>query len=211
MFGARCRARRRRIDEIGRWHHTRPTVDDEFSAARVTVQLLEHLERRRGQIVEDAALVRVEVERGLVPLRTAYEEAQLPRVYWDALARELTQTLPEAWRAQALPFTAGERRDFGIWRGGDPVARISYVFIGLVLGGLCVELPFIPIWEKWFPFLLAALAWWLPTAQLAWHKQRYARALGGIVQQLTRVQPQLDGTIRTEDLLLPDKGDLRGE
>ena len=186
-------------------------MDDEFSAARVTLQILEHLERRRAQIVDDPALVRAEVERGLVPVRAAYEDAQLPRPYWDALAAELTQTLPEAWRARALEYTAGERREFGIWRGGDPVARITYVFVGLVLGGLCVELPFIPIWEKWFPFLLAALAWWLPTAQLAWHKRRYSRALGGIVLDLTRAQPQLDGTIRTEDLLLPDKGDPRGQ
>lgn len=99
------------------------------------------------------------------------------------------------------------------------MARITYVFIGLIIGGLCVEAPFIPIWEKWFPFLLAALAWWLPTAQLAWHKRRYSRALGGLVLELGRVQPQLDGTIRTEDLLLADsstarsgdKGDSRGE
>ncbi|HEX4457301.1 MAG TPA: hypothetical protein VIA18_04995 [Polyangia bacterium] len=189
----------------------------------MTVQVLEHLERRRAQIVEagaPVALVRAEVERGLVPVRTAYEDAQLPRAYFDALATELTQTLPEAWRSRALPYTTAEKRDFAIWRGGDPVARITYVFIGLVIGGLCVEAPFIPIWEKWFPFLLAALAWWLPTAQLAWHRRRYSRALGGIVLELARVQPQLDGTIRTEDLLLADstsstssrdKGDSRGE
>ena len=207
----------RSIDEIRAWPHTRPIVDDEFSAARVTVQVLEHLERRRAQIVDDATLVHAEVERSLVPVRAAYEDAQLPRAYFDALAIELTSTLPEAWRARALPYTLAERRDFSIWRGGDPIARITYVFIGLVIGGLCVEAPFIPIWEKWFPFLLAALAWWLPTAQLAWHKRRYSRALGGIVLQLTGAQPQLDGTIRTEDLLLPsstsstDKGDSRGE
>lgn len=186
-------------------------MDDEFSAAHVTVQLLEHLERRRAHIVDDPVLVRSEVERALVPMRAAYDEAHLPRAYWDALATELTQTLPEAWRSRAVTFTASERREFGIWRGGDPVARITYVFAGLVVGGLCVALPFIPIWEKWFPFLLALSAWWLPSAQLAWHKRRYAQALGGIVQQITRVQPQLDGTIRTEDLLLPEKGDSRGQ
>lgn len=189
-------------------------MDDEFSAARVTVQVLEHLERRRVQLVEDGApieLVRGEVERSLVPLRAAYADAQLPTAYFDALAAELVQTLPDAWRARALPYTTAEKRDFSIWRGGDPVARITYVFIGLVIGGLCVEAPFIPIWEKWFPFVLAALAWWLPTAQLAWHKRRYSRALGGIVLELARVQPQLDGTIRTEDLLLPDSSTSRGD
>src|SRR6201999_4014997 len=105
-------------DEIGRKPQYRATVDDEFSVARVTVQVLEHLERRRVHIVDDAALVRAEVERSLVPVRAAYDDAQLPRVYFDALATELTQTLPEAWRAHALPYTTAEKRDFAIWRGG---------------------------------------------------------------------------------------------
>ncbi len=87
------------------------------------------------------------------------------------------------------------------------MARIVYVFIGLLIGGLCVELPFIPIWEKWFPFLLAAGAWWLPSAQVAWHRRRYARAVGQIARNLARAQPVLEGTVSVDDLLLPEKGE----
>jgi hypothetical protein len=179
----------------------------EFSAQAVTLQVLEHLERHRPEIVGDEARVQHAVEQALVPVRNAYQEAELPAPYYEALASEVLATVPEAWRSVAARFTDRERRDFGVWRGGDPVARLTYVFIGLVIGGLCVALPFIPIWEKWFPFLLAAGGWWVPTAQIAFHKRRYAQALGQIAVRVAKAQPLLDGTITTDSLLLPEKGD----
>jgi hypothetical protein len=182
-------------------------VSPEFSAERVALEVLEHLERRRLTIVHDEALVRAEVFEALVPIKKAYQEAELPMAYYDALAEEIVETVPSAWRARAVAFTDGEKREFGLWRGGDPVARITYVFVALALGGLCVELPFIPIWEKWFPFVLAIAAWWLPTAQLAWHRRKYARALGGIALELASAQPRLDGTVSMAELLLPPKGE----
>jgi hypothetical protein len=179
----------------------------EFSAESVTLAVLEQLERRRAALVGDPVAVERAVSEALVPIERAYAEAELPRAYYDALSREVRATLPAAWRELSAPFCARERREFGLWRGGDPVARITYVFLGLVIGGLCVELPFIPIWEKWFPFLLAASAWWLPDLQVAWHRRRYSRALGRLAQQVGRIQPALDAAVSTEDLLLPPKGD----
>ncbi len=184
-------------------------MDEEFSAAKVTLQVLEHLERIRARIVGDEALVLAEVKEALVPIRKAYEESQLPLPYYEGLEQEIVGFVPGEWRSVALGYTGKEQREFGLWRGGDPVARITYVFVGLLIGGLCVELPFIPIWEKWFPFLLAFSAWWLPNAQVAFHKRRYARALGGISVKMAKLQPQLEGRVRMEDLLLPEKGDPR--
>ena len=179
----------------------------EFSAERVALQVLEHLERRREAIVSDPAAVEREVDAALVPVEQAYAEAELPRGYFAALQKEMRATLPAKWRALAAPFSTRAASEFGIWRGGDPVARITYVFVALVIGGLCVELPFIPIWEKWFPFLLAFGAWWLPNAQIAFHRRRYARALGGIAREIGNIQPQLDGIVSTDELLLPPKGE----
>jgi hypothetical protein len=183
---------------------------EEFSAERVTLQVLGALERKRQAIVDDEGETAAAVREALVPVRQAYDEAQLPKPYLEALTREIEQAVPAAWRAIAQPYTNREKREFGLWRGGDPVARITYVFVGLLVGGLCVELPFIPIWEKWFPFALAIAAFWLPNAQVMWHKRRYARALGSIAQRLGTAQPTLEGSIRTEDLLLPGKGDQSG-
>jgi hypothetical protein len=181
-------------------------VDEEFSAQRVTMQVLEHLERRRTEIVENDERVRAEVKEALVPIRKAYEESQLPVAYFDGLESEVLASVPAAWQSVAQPYTDRERAEFRLWRGGDPVARITYVFVALAIGGLCVELPFIPIWEKWFPFVLAVSAWWLPDAQVRWHKRRYAKALGGIVANLARAQRTLEGRVTTEELLLPEKG-----
>jgi hypothetical protein len=153
--------------------------------------------------------VQSEVKEALVPIRRAYEESQLPKTYFEGLESEVLASVPGAWQSVALPYTDREKHEFGLWRGGDPVARITYVFVALALGGLCVELPFIPIWEKWFPFVLAVAAWWLPDAQVRWHKRRYARALGGIVANLAKAQPLLEGRVSTEELLLSDKGEPR--
>jgi hypothetical protein len=184
-------------------------VTGEFAAERVALQVLEHLERHRHAIAEDSARIEREVDEAMKPVRVAYREAELPAPYLEGLEREVKTIVPVEWQAVAAPFNALEKRGFGTWRGGDLVARIVYVFIGLAVGGLCVELPFIPIWEKWFPFALAVSAFWLPTAQVAFQQRRYARALGGIAVKVGQAQLALEGRVRTEDLLLPEKGDIR--
>jgi hypothetical protein len=173
----------------------------EFSAAAVTRQVLAHLERRRADIAGDDARVRAEVGVALEPVRSAYREAELPPAYLAALEREVTAAVPAQWRRIAEPYTALEQRNFRLWRGGDPVARIVFVFIGLAVGGLCVELPFIPIWEKWFPFALAIGAWWLPDLQVRWQRRRYARALGRIVESVAAAQPALEQHVTTKELM----------
>src|SRR4051812_14419061 len=141
----------------------------EFEMGRVVTGVLEHLERHREAVVGDEAATAREVEKALEPVRAAYAESELPHTYFVALEAELRATVPAAWRSVAAPFSALEGRGFGRWRGGDLTARLVYVLGGLVLGGLVVWLPFIPIWEKWLPFALAAGGWWLPDAQVAWH------------------------------------------
>jgi hypothetical protein len=178
----------------------------EFSARAVSIQVLEHLERRRPAIVADEERVRAEIKDALVPLRKAYAETELPASYIDAVEKEVTATLPARWRAVAAPFTRLEQQGFGLWRGGDPIARLTFVLGGLILGGLIVWAPFIPIWEKWFPFVIAVLAWWLPDVQTRWHKRRYARELGAIVSTMERAQPALDQHITITELLPPAQG-----
>jgi len=177
-------------------------MNDEFSASRVVTEVIGHLERRRGEIVaggDDA--VRNEVERALVPLRDAYRESGLPAAYFAALDAEVREWLPSRWRAAAAAFTALEARGFGSWRGGDLYARVTYVFAGLTVGGLCVAAPFIPIWEKWFPFALAVAAWWLPDLQALWHRRRYGRELGAMVRDAAARQQALEARVSLAELL----------
>jgi hypothetical protein len=167
---------------------------------------LAHLERHRTGIVTDEQKVRAEVRVALERIERAYVDAELPRPYLAALVAELESALPPRWLAVARPFTALETRGFGIWRGGDLVARIVYLFAGLVIGGLCVAAPFIPIWEKWFPFALAIAGWWLPDAQAWYQRRRHARRLGEIVRDLAGAQASLDRVVTVADLLEPPKG-----
>ena len=173
----------------------------EFSADAVTREVLARLERRRAALAGDAAATEAEVTAELAVTRARYAEEALPAPYFEALARELGSGLGARWRQVAAAYTALEGRGFGIWRGGDLVARIAYVFAGLALGGLCVELPFIPIWEKWFPFALSVAGYFLPDAQLRWQRHRYARQLGDIVRDFSALQPRLEQAVKLTDLL----------
>ncbi|HTA17854.1 MAG TPA: hypothetical protein VK989_01095 [Polyangia bacterium] len=178
----------------------------EFAIAQVAVDVVAHLERHREAAARDEAATAREVETALAPIRAAYRESELPRAYFDALEAELRAALPAAWRAAAVPFTALEARGFGRWRGGDLTARLAYVLGGLTLGGLIVWLPFIPIWEKWVPFALAVGGWWLPDAQVAWHRRRYGRELGRIIGRFAASQPALEARVPMNELLPPPGG-----
>jgi hypothetical protein len=178
-------------------------VTGEFASGKVAIDLLEHLERRREAVVRDEGATTRELETALAPIRAAYLESELPRAYFDALEGELRLSLPAAWRAVAEPFTALEARSFGRWRGGDLGARLAYVLGGLALGGLVVWLPFIPIWEKWVPFALAVAGWWLPDAQVAWHRRRYGRELGRIARRFEGAQAALEARVPMSELLPP--------
>jgi hypothetical protein len=173
----------------------------EFSADAVSRQLLARLERQRAALAGDAAATEAEVTAELALVRARYAEESLPSPYVEALARELGPAIGARWRRVAAAYTALEGRGFGIWRGGDLVARLAYVFAGLALGGICVALPFIPIWEKWFPFALAVGGYFLPDAQLRWHRYRYARQLGEVVRDFAALQPRLEEAVKLTDLL----------
>jgi hypothetical protein len=175
-------------------------MNDEFSARRVATEVLTALERRRDGVVDGSATVEGILDETLGALGVAYREAALPPSYWQALEAELRATIPGRWRPAAAEFTALERRGFGSWRGGDVYARVVYALAGLLVGGLCVALPFIPIWEKWFPFAVGVAAWWLPDAQAAWHRRRHGRMLGRMVRDLAARQPALESRVSLAEL-----------
>jgi hypothetical protein len=179
-------------------------VVPQFSAEAVSREVLARLELRRPALAGDAAATEAEVAAALEDARVRYLEAALPASYFEALAHEVAGAVGARWRTVAAPYTALESRSYGVWRGGDLVARLVYLFGGLLVGGLCVAAPFIPIWEKWFPFALAFLGFWLPDAQVAWHRRRYARELGRIVRDLGRAQPRLEEAVKMGELLAPE-------
>lgn len=178
-------------------------MTEEFAIKKVALDVLSYLELHREQAVQDEAATRLAIDAALEPVRRSYLDSQLPAAYLRALDHELATTIAAAWRAVAVPFTDLEKRRFGVWRGGDLVARLVYVLGGLSLGGLIVWLPFIPIWEKWLPFAMALGGAWLPNAQVLWQRRRYARELGAIAVRLGARQGALEAAVPMNELLPP--------
>jgi len=170
-----------------------------FLAGQVTADVLAHLERRRPAIVSDDAAIRAEITAALEPVRREYAEYDLPARYLDALEAELLGTIPARWRQVAEPFTADERRGFGIWRQGDVIARLAFVGVGLLASVLAARI--LPSWQKWLPVLFTAGAWWLPDLQIGSRRRRYAQQLGEIVAQMELAQRQLERQVTTDDLI----------
>ena len=169
-----------------------------FTARRLATEILAGLERRRPSLLDDETSVRAAMEAALLPVRREYASRELPAVYLTALEQELLASIPTRWLDSARQFTADERRHFGIWRGGDVIARLSFLAVGGLVGAFIVWAPFIPIWEKWLPIPLAIAAWYLPDLQASWHRRRYARRLGEIVLSLETAQAQLDRRLTHE-------------
>jgi hypothetical protein len=76
-------------------------------------------------------------------------------------------------------------------QGRDLYNRLSYTLGFFLLGLFIVWAPFIPIWEKWIPFALAALAPllspFLPDLYGMWLQQKHQVALFGLHEDLDKL------------------------
>ena len=90
----------------------------------------------------------------------------------------------------ALPPRA--KRDYGIWRGGDLIARATFALAGFVLGIICVEVPYIPIQAKWFPALLLVLGPLFPDAVMWLHRRRWRKKLEALIEDLRHASETID-------------------
>jgi hypothetical protein len=85
-----------------------------------------------------------------------------------------------------------QARDYGIWRGGDLLARVAFAAAGLVLGIICVELPYIPVQVRWFPVLPFLAGPLFPDVVTALYARRYRKKLDALVQDLAKASDALD-------------------
>jgi hypothetical protein len=76
--------------------------------------------------------------------------------------------------------------EYGLWRGGDLVARGAFALCGLVLGALMVWIPWIPVYEKWVPWALFVLGPFLPDAYFWWYRRKHEKKLEALVSDLAR-------------------------
>ncbi|HXX29653.1 MAG TPA: hypothetical protein VEJ89_02925 [Myxococcaceae bacterium] len=106
--------------------------------------------------------------------------------YFDRVQETLLGVALPRYLAAAERQTALEQRDYGLWRGGDLIARGVYAAVGFAVGLFLVKAPFIPIPTTWdllaFAFLLGAP--FLPEAQVWLLRRRHRAALRAIVDDL---------------------------
>lgn len=159
--------------------------------------LISALERRRlglGPWGEKARTeLRTVFDAELAAMKSHFFELFDDRAYWEKVERSLVEVCFPRYCAAAEKQTDLERRDYGLWRGGDLIARAVYAAGGLIVGILMVRLPFIPIPQTWdlFAFLTMIGAPFLPDAQVWFHKKKYRKQLEAIVADMREAEEQL--------------------
>lgn len=122
----------------------------------------------------------------LADVRARFLEVFDDHAYFDRLQETLLGVAVPRYLAAAQKETALEQRDYGLWRGGDLLARAVYGAGGFALGLFLVKAPFIPIPPTWDLFAFACLlgAPFIPDAQVWLAKRRHRNALRAIVEDL---------------------------
>lgn len=172
-------------------------VPEKYRLAAVGRYLIEQFELRRPglrqwtQETEDS--FREQAEGELVLMQKQLRELGMDDAeYWQRVRRVLDQILLPRYGALATEEIALAARDYGIWRGGDLVARATFAVVGFVLGIICVEVPYIPIQARWFPALLLVLGPLFPDVVMWLHRSRWQRKLDALVADLGRASETLE-------------------
>lgn len=169
-------------------------VPSDFRLDTVSVRLVERLEGARRSYLDrpeqaPQAFGRIAEEfvAGAAAEAAEYADgAEFPTV----LRREILETFLPRYTRLALEHNALERGRFGAWRGGDPLAR--------VVGGGAAAVAAI-LASRFLPAPLAAIAWafalsvaLLPELRAIWFRRRYQRDLQALVDDMGRIQDNLE-------------------
>ena len=172
-------------------------VPDKYSLAAVGRYLLEQFELRRPGVREWTpqleASLRQQAEAELVSMEKQLKEFEIddPQ-YWQRVRRVIDDILLPRYAKAATDEIALAKKDYGIWRGGDLVARATFAAAGFILGIIAVEIPYIPIYEKWFPALLLVAGPVFPDVIMWWYRRRYRKKLDELVRDLAKAGQTLD-------------------
>ena len=161
----------------------------QFDLGNVVHAVLAYCEHRRPAIADDLPHVMEETaRRKLGEIHKAFEEADGDPAYWQTIEHEVIATALPQYVSLADRQTRLERASYDVWRGGDLAARVAFAFTGLVIGGICVAVPFIPIYVDAFAFFLAICGWFYPDLKKVTSDFGYTRRLNAIVVEAARYQ-----------------------
>lgn len=162
----------------------------EYDFGSVVYVVLEELEHRRRSLERDELEFRLRetAKAKLEQIKRAYDEFGGSPAYWAALEKEVLETALPQYAHAAEEMNALERTHFGLWRGGDPAARLAFGLGGLFLGSLIVAMPFVPVVEGMSAFALAAAGVVYPEIKRYTHERRHFRTLNRLVNDAARYQ-----------------------
>jgi len=172
-------------------------VPEKYQLGAVGRFLLEQFELRRPGLKswtpEIEAEFRQQAEAEIAQMERQLHELGIDdRQYWQRVRRVVDDILLPRYAKLAQDQIALAAREYGIWRGGDLVARAAFAFAGLALGIICVELPYIPIQVRWFPVLPFLAGPLFPDAVTALYARRFRKKLAEIVHDLAKASNALD-------------------
>lgn len=172
-------------------------VPEKYRLPAVGHFLLEQFELRRPGFREWSpsveASLRKDAEGELQVMEKQLRELGIDDAgYWQRVRRALDEILVPRYAALASSEIELAKRDYGIWRGGDLIARATFALAGFVLGIICVEVPYIPIQAKWFPALLLVLGPLFPDAVMWLHRRRWRKKLEALIEDLRHASETLD-------------------
>jgi hypothetical protein len=158
---------------------------ERFSLEFVSGVLIAAAERRRPGLGPWTPAAREMLREGFVSELDQIEQNFLEvfddKAYFARLKSAVLEDCFPRYCAVAEKQSLLEARDYGVWRGGDLIARGVFALAGLLIGVVMVEVPFIPIYWKSFSLLTMLAAPFLPEAQIALFNRKHARALKRIV------------------------------
>jgi len=154
-----------------------------FDYANVIFAVLQDCEHRRRSFSDEKAAEAITecAREKLARIRQSYLEGMGSRAYWKELEKEILETVIPQYVPAAIEQNRKERGAYGVWRGGDLLARFGFALAGLVIGGIILALPFIPIFEKAVAFVLAAAGWFYPDMIRMMHERRHYKVLNRLV------------------------------
>lgn len=161
-----------------------------YDFGNVLFAVLQECEHQRRALLPNEAAGRLrEIARAkLAEVRESYEECGGTEGYWNDLEREVLETTLPQYIPAAVEQNRLEKSNYDLWRHGDPIARALFGLIGLVIGGLIIAAPFIPIWEDAFAFALATAGFLYPEIKKTVFDYRHARLLNRLIVEAEKYQ-----------------------
>jgi hypothetical protein len=172
-------------------------VPERYTLAAVGRFLLEAFERKRPATADydEKALAELAAEASAELARMQQQARELgldDPPYWQRVAEAVRTVVVPRYVALAGEENALARKEYGLWRGGDLIARGAFAGVGLVLGALAVAIPWIPVTEKWVPWALFVAGPFLPDAYFWWYRRRYRRKLEALLAELSQAGRSLE-------------------